>query len=217
MGIIESGPLGPFRNKVGPVVGRKHMGQDVITSVYHKSNKKHTPAQFSEQTKFGLLNGFIADIAPLIKLGFGKYARKKSAKNAAFSYNYGHAFIPEGETWGINYPAMVYSRGDIVAPSGLTLSLQDDVLSFHWSAQPQSLHCQYTDLASFLVYCPAKERGIIRVNVAERHLLGFDVQLADDYTCILHCYVNFSSADGKVSGDNKYAGGIVFDDLTKSV
>lgn len=207
MGILDSGISGGFRKKIGPNIGRRHMGQDLVLPLYHPTTKKPTQAQLSECARFGLLNSFLRDIAGLVEPGFKKQPKKKrSPKNAAFSYNYGHAFLPDGEGWALNYPALLYSRGEICTPDGLTISRNGDLVSFNWPPQPQSSYCQFSDLASFLAYCPEKRLVLAERNASRRDALVYELELPEGFSGVLHCYMSFASADGKLVGDSVYAG-----------
>jgi len=205
MGILDSGPLGPFRKKMGPGIGRRHMGQDLILPLYHKTTRKATPGQLSERDKFSMLNKFLVLMQTAINPGFKEYAKKQSAVNAAASYNYDHAFIEADGQTELNYPKLVFSRGQISAPNGLRAMPGINFINFSWQPQPQSLYCQNTDKASFLIYHPRKNTAIIRPNVVDRYELGFTLEVPFSGEAV-HCYIIFASADGKLVGDSKYAG-----------
>lgn len=212
MAIIRSGFLGGFRKKLGPAIGRRHMGQNLILPLPHPSNKPATPKQLEAQFKLGLLNSFLSCIDKLINIGFKKYVKHNSPVNAAFAYNYDHAFIKQGEEYLINYPKIVYSRGHIVAPESPQIFLAEGKLNFSWLPQNQSDYCQYTDLASFLAYNPTKERAIILQNQVSRYSKAFAMEIPEAFNGDrLHCYMNFRSADGKLTGDSFYVGEIIVD------
>jgi len=207
MGILDSGPLGPFRKKLGPNIGRRHMGQDLVLPLYHKTTKKATSGQLSERGKFSMLNAFLLLAGTLVNPGFKEYARKKSAVNAAFSYNHNHAFIEVAGQTELNYSKIVFSRGQISTPDGLQVIPGVNMVNFSWLAQPQSRYCQFTDKASFLIYHPVRKAAFIRPNVADRHELGFSMEVPANFSGeAVHCWIAFASADGKLVGDSKYAG-----------
>lgn len=207
MGILKSGILGPFRKKVGPGIGRRSRGMNIITALHHKSNKPATEKQLEAQLKFGLLNSFLSDIDKLVNIGFKPYAKGKSPVNAAYSYNWEHAFVKEGDTFGINYPQMVYSRGHAVKPEGVAVVQTPEGLAFSWLPQSQSAYCQFSDLASFLIYNPVKAERMIAINKVDRYALGYTMQIPVSYAGdTVHCYMNFVSANGKHNGDSVYIG-----------
>lgn len=207
MGILKSGMHGPTRNKIGPSITRVHRNINVITASYRKSNKAPTTGQLDVQAKLGLLSSFFSHIDDLIKIGFKHYAKGKNPVNVASSYNYDHAFLSSGEKLTLNYPALVYSRGYIIpaeSPGLLALPAQ---IEFNWLPQRQSAYCQYTDLATFLVYNPAKQKSIRRVAITDRYAQGYVFDLPPVFAGdIVHCYMNFASKDGKLQGASVYLG-----------
>jgi len=183
------------------------MGQNVIMSDYHTSNKPGSTGQLESRSRLGMLNSFLTDISWLVNPGFARYAKKKSALNAAFSFNYPNAFVVENNVLQINYPAIVFSRGDIVSASGPETFRQTNSVLFTWLAQPQSVYCQFTDKASFLICNSSKHQVVIADRAVDRHLLTYTLDLPEDFEGdTLHCYLSFSSADGKLPGNSGYAG-----------
>lgn len=207
MGIQKSGIIGPFRNKVGPAVGRRHRGQDLIVPLPRPSSKPATDKQLEARQLFGVLNNFLSMIKQLIVPGFKAFARKNSPLNAAFSYNYDHAFVKEGEEYRINYPKIVYSRGHIVTPEGAAVTSASEKVIFSWQPQKQSAYCQYTDMASFMVYNPAKEDFQVLPSQVNRRAGSFELETYSGHAGdTVHCYMSFASADGKLQGDSWYVG-----------
>lgn len=210
MGILKSGPFGPFYNKTGPIIGRRHRKQNVITSLHHASNKPFTAAQLESQLKLALLNSFLSKIDGLVNMGFKAVTKNNSPVNQAFSYNYDHAFVKDGDSFLINYPGIVYSRGHIDTPESPNVVANPGSITFSWLPQNQSAYCQFTDKASFLVYNPAKQTRIILPNVTNRYAKEHMLEMPGDFIGDpVHCYMNFSSADGKKNGDSMYISSLV--------
>lgn len=207
MGILDSGPLGPFRKKIGPGIGRRHMGQNLILPLYHKTTTPATEAQLLQMKKFGMLRSFLSFLRMLVNPGFKAYVKKNSPANAAFSYNFDHAFVMNGDEPEINYPKIVFSRGQITTPNGLQISSGPELVNFSWADEPQSRYCQFTDKASFVIYNQVRKKFLIRMNEAERQTLTFDMAVPANFSGQnLHCWMVLASADGKVRGDSKYGG-----------
>lgn len=205
MGILKSGLLGPFRKKVGPAIGRLRRNQNVITAIHRMSNRPATEKQMEAQLKFGLLNKFLSKIDGLVNIGFRPYAKFDSPVNVAYSYNWKHAFVKEGNEYQINFPKMVYSRGNVVTPEGAHVSHSSNGIIFTWLPQSQSAFCQFSDLASFLIYNSSKNERIIMINIVNRYALGFTMQIPPRYSGdTLHCYMNFNAANAKQTGDSLY-------------
>lgn len=212
MGILKSGLLGPFRKKIGPGIGRRSRGQHIVSALYHKSNKPATAKQLEAQLKFGLLNTFLSRIDKLVNIGFLPYAKGKSPVNAAYSYNWEHAFVKEGDTYQINYPQMIYSRGHTVTPEGVQVCQTPEGIAFSWLPQSQSAYCQFSDRASFLIYHPVMGKRLILIDQVNRYSLKYTIQIPPDYAGMVHCYMNFTSADGKLTGNNVYVGAVLVND-----
>lgn len=219
MGILRIGIFGGFRKKTGPVIGRRVNGQDIITGHHHPSTKRPTAKQIEINDKFRLLTTFLNSIATLVNMGFKYAARGKRPLNAAYAYNYDHAFVEEDDHFVINYPKMVYSRGSVETPYGVQAVLESSLeessgsevrsIRFSWSPQGQSAYCQYTDLGSFLVYNPVKMETITVLNAIDRYALSYAVKIPMDFEGdTVYCYMNFASANGKIMGDSAYVGAI---------
>jgi hypothetical protein len=210
MGILRSGILGPVRNKTGSVVGRMRNNVNVVTGLHKISNKPPTKSQLEAHQKLGLLNGFMQEIDVLVNTGFKYYIKNNSAVNVAVSYNYDHAFLIKGEDIVLNYPQLVYSRGHIVTPESPEVASDAGNITYRWLPQNQSAYCQFTDMASFLVYNAAKKTCVILQNATNRYAQGHTIEMPEGFVGdTLHCYMNFNSADGKKAGGSMYIGAVV--------
>jgi hypothetical protein len=210
MGVIKSGIIGPIRKKVGPSVNRIHRKTNVVSAPYRLSNKPPTVKQLEEQTKFSLLNSFLSNIDQLVKPGFKKYATSKTQVNAAYKFNFPHAFIFTEDHISLNLPEIMYSKGRIATPDDTELILTDNLIQFNWAAQPQNPSCQFSDRASFLLYNPEKEQSLQFIDVADRYDREYSVKIPIDFKGnTIHCYMSFASADGKLAGDSVYIGIII--------
>lgn len=210
MGILSSGLLGPIRNKVGSSVSRLHRNKNVVTGIYRKRKTAPTDKQLVTQTKFGLLNSFLSKIKYLVEPGFRKYAKHKNEINAAYEYNFPHAFIQENDSFSLNFAELKYSRGRIATPDEPEVTIVNDQFNFSWSTQQQHASCQFTDLASFLLYNSDKNENIRLIGVVDRYAGSYSVTIPKrHHGHILHCYMSFASADGKLAGDSTYIGAFI--------
>ncbi|SDL34443.1 hypothetical protein SAMN04487898_117125 [Pedobacter sp. ok626] len=207
MGILKSGIIGPVRNKTGPLVGRMHRSTNVVTAAYRASTKPPTTSQLGAQDKFSLLSSFLSNIDDLIKIGFKQFSKGKDPMNVASAYNYDHAFLATETGFTLNYPQLVYSRGYILpaeSPAILPLPKQ---IEFNWLPQRQSMYCQYTDMATFLVYNPEKGYAISKPLATDRYAQGYLLDLPKEFAGdTVHCYMSFASKDGKLQGNSTYLG-----------
>ncbi|MGY4384072.1 hypothetical protein ACVWYN_001098 [Pedobacter sp. UYP24] len=208
MGILSTGILGPFRNKTGSVIGRKHRGQDVMTSLYrtNKTPKEGTVKQKESRFKFATLNVFLNNISELVIPGFKKLAKGGNPINTAYSYNCDHAFVvSEGEI-KLNLPKLVYSVGNVEGPESLQMVSENGHITMSWLEQPQSLFCQGSDTVNFLIYNETIGDSAYFMNYRDRSDLGVSLDVRPDIGHDVHCYISFASADGKTQGNSIYLG-----------
>lgn len=211
MGILYSGLIGPVRKKVGPAVNRVHRKLNVVGATRKKSNKPFTANQLDKQIRFGLLNSFLSDIEWLVKPGFKKFAKHGSEINAAFKFNFPHAFLDEGSAIMLNYPEIMYSKGRIYTPDEPMVAAATDHFEFTWAPQIQCESCRFTDLASFLVYNSTKNQHQMMIGVADRYAGNYHMPLSDGWEGdTLHCYMSFAAANGTLVGDSVYVGPLVY-------
>ncbi len=208
MGILSTGILGSFRNKTGAVIGRRHRGQDIMTSLYRVNGtpKEGTAKQKESRFKFSTLNIFLNNISELVNAGFKKLAKGGNPVNTAYSYNYGHAFIVNEVEIKLNLPQLVYSKGNVEGPESLQMVSQDGHITMNWLEQPQSLFCQGSDTANFLIYNETTGDSAYFLNYCDRSGLKASLDVSPDIDQEVHCYMSFASADGKMQGNSIYLG-----------
>ena len=212
MGILKSGILGPVINKTGPTSGRMHRGQNVISGARKKSKGKKniTSLQLETRVKFALLIDFLSFTKDLTENGFKHFARSKDPANVAYSYNFPHAFLGDKSDFSLNYPELVYSRGYILPPESPAVQIIERSIEFTWLPQRQSIYCQLTDIATFLVYDPIAKRALKNIAVTNRDSQHYRINLPT--VCQghpLHCYMSFQSKDGKLQGNSMYIAEII--------
>ena len=212
MGILPSGIFGGFYKKTGPVVGRITKGKNVVTGLYHPSTNPSTEKQLTEQQKFTMLNAFFNGISPLVNIGFKLFAKRRNALNEAYKFNCPNAFVLVGGQYQIDYPKMVYSRGNVDRPNGLQIAVINGHVAFSWIAVEETMFCRLNDKATFLVYNAVRNEFIWTINAAERQQLGYSLEMPSEYAGdLLHCYMNFNNENGKITGDSVYAGLLIFE------
>ena len=97
----------------------------------------------------------------------------------------------------------------MVTPEGAQITSAEGEVAFSWQPQKQSAYCQFSDLASFLIYNPAKEMAVISQGNVNRYAQNFTIDLPADYPGdVVHCYMSFAAANGKLQGDSLYVGEI---------
>jgi len=210
MGILDNGILGGFHNKVGPSIGKKFRGMDLIVGPYRESSKPEKPAEIRQQNKFAMLNYFLNYLKSVVNPGFKQYAKKCSAVNAAHSYNFPHAFTEEGGVVKLNYSKLVYSRGNVAIPNCPSVALTaPDQLTFTWLAEAENQYTRVHDRASFVVWRAVENSPLVLINKVLRGDLQFSMEIGKNWRGeTLHCYMNFTNDSGKLTGNSFYVGAV---------
>lgn len=207
MGILRKGILDGFDGKVGPLCGRRLKGINVISSARHESLKPLTAAQIIHRANFALVMGFLKLFKELIAQGFKDIKGKKYSFNRAFSYNFKRVLAGQAPDYYIDCTKLIYSRGPLLGPNSPRVCLGNHEILVTWLPDLQSRFNQYTDKASFAIYCPDKKFSSIYKDEVIRADLGCSLPLQSDWQgCPVHVYMSFSSADGKQIGDSFYLG-----------
>src|SRR5690606_30037961 len=93
MATFKDGINGPFRGKVGSVIGSKWRKVNYMKSLPRLNKKKRPPSpeQALVRKKFDLLNQFFRPISSVLEIGFQQFTAGAPGQNVAFSYNSNHA------------------------------------------------------------------------------------------------------------------------------
>lgn len=148
MAIIEKGILGGFSGKVGKIVGSPWRDKYVIRSVPKKTQKKPTAKQQLVRARFSLVTQFLNPLRQIVGSYYGHPQKSKSPYDLAVSYHLREAIKEDDNTFSIDYPKVIISKGvltgiqspeltspaanklhlDYVDNSGLGLAKEDDLL-----------------------------------------------------------------------------------------
>ncbi|RZM30415.1 MAG: hypothetical protein EOO88_00925 [Pedobacter sp.] len=214
MGIQTNGMFGGFYKKTGPLIGKRAKGRNLVTALHHPSNKKSSEKQIRQQDKFTMLTQFFLPIGNLVSAGFKQYANRNTPLNAACKFNWDHAFLEVDSGTGLesetvlNYPHLVYSRGNIATPNCPTVSFMEilpgqlDII-FNWLPESQSRYNQSTDLASFVAYNTTTKTFHTAINAASRSSLSYTLRIFGAASAdLIYCYINFSNSCSKLTGNS---------------
>lgn len=193
---------------MGTVIGRNFRGLNVITQLYRKSHKLPTDDQIRVQTRLGLLSSFLSEAQSLVNLGFKKTTKAgQSALNAAYSYNYRHAFVEENQEPKLNFPKLVLSRGPVERPNCAAVKREGNKIVFTWLAQAENKYNRHDDRAWFLMCAQKDEKILLLKHKAMRSALQFEFELPKSLEgCTFHCYMVFSSQNDQLVGMSEYVG-----------
>lgn len=152
MGTIKKGIIGPFRGKAGSIIGSSWRKINYIKGLPRKKDRKPTPGQAEVRLKFALLNHFLDPLSELLESSFGPLTARATGRNAAFSYNYDHAFVSNEQGVQLNYPGLRFSHGYLVTAGDERAWIQGDQLYASWHPGTYGMGGEPDDRAIVLVY-----------------------------------------------------------------
>jgi len=156
MGTIRDGINGPFRGRVGSVIGSSWRKIHYIKGLPRRQKRGATEKQAVQRQKFKLLNEFLLPIASLLELGFAQHTGTSTGRNAAFSANFAHAFNENGAGIALNYPALQLSQGTLCPAGNEQAWLEADDLCVSWNPKTYGMGGSIDDTAHVLAYSPAE-------------------------------------------------------------
>src|SRR5690606_27312011 len=154
MARFDDGINGPFRGKVGSVIGSKWRKVNYMRGMSRfKKKRAPSPEQALVREKFHLLNRFFEPLSNLLEISFAHFTAKATGRNVAFSYNYEDAFMVEGEEVRLNYPALRLSHGSLVTAGAERAWLDDrGVVHLTWNTKTYGLGGAPDDRAYVLLF-----------------------------------------------------------------
>jgi len=159
MATYEFGPLGPFRGKLGTVIGSSWKGKPYMRSLPGKITKEPTQKKKNAQSAFSFVSKWLAPINELVMIGFHHYDLSKTGRMSAHSYNSLNALIKSSEGFSIDYSKALFSYGTL--PGALTMDAkltEDDTVLIIWSTETLE-EARPSDVLMYLVYFPDKRKA----------------------------------------------------------
>jgi hypothetical protein len=207
MGILRNGIFGGFVNKTGGLIGRMVKGKNVITALPHKSGKKRTEVQLSQQQKLELIVGALKWFKSLIEVGFKQVTGKGNPFNACVKFNYNRILSGNAPDYFIDYSKLVYSKGSVAGAAMPIVSVVPGGVKVTWLPDMETRFNRNTDKASFVAFCVEKEIIMIYRDLATRAALEAVLLLpVAEVQDIWHIWLHFTNAEGKEASDSAYLG-----------
>jgi len=212
MGSYNKGILGPFRGKVGSVIGYSWRGKDLMRGLPKETTTVATAAQLEQRAKFSTVIKFLTPIKGVVGAYFGKEQKSKSPFNLATGYHLDEALLPgPDDSWLIDYPKVLISRGDlrgvdnpVVAPGAA------NEINLTWTDNSGQASADATDVLIAVAFCT--EMGeFVQFNPAAATRVDAAATLTiPGYLSgtLAEVWVTFVTADGKLAAISSYAGSV---------
>lgn len=210
MARYKNGINGPFSGKVGTVVGASWRGIDYVRSVQKAITKPASQAQINQRLVFALVTGWLKPLRDLIWIGFQIFKGTKTPMNGCVSFVMKEAVTGDGEQSNINFPKVVFSRGELfISLIREFTAIADALLHIKWENGSASAFNSADDKATFIVYNPVKEKFVSFEGVARRADLEKTLQLPANFkNDIVHCWMHYVNAAGDAVSTSFYLGNI---------
>jgi hypothetical protein len=211
MAKLVEGVLGGFRGKVGTVVGNIWKGVATMRVYVASISNPKTAAQLAQRAKFALMVQFMKPLADFVRATFKKLAIKKTAFNAAVSYNLKRAITGTYPDYDVDYTKVLVSQGTL--PGALNPEVTATVageIGFTWEDNTGGPYAKATDKAALCVYNPAKGYSVDLFDGNTRAGGSQSVTLPANWTGDeVQCFIAFSNANGSVYSNSAFVGGII--------
>lgn len=215
MGKAGKGILGPFSGKVGPVVGVQLGGINIIKAKSRMKNVVPSAPQLIQRKQLGVLSTFFKRIGKAVEVGFKPLKKITSPQNEALKINASYVLTDQEGELIPDYPKLIVSMGDLYPASCLSVSLntalaidlswKDD--SENWADDEYELRSQ--DQLNVLIFRFVPKTGGMSqfsAQVCPRSALKASISLGKQELLgpVAHCWIFFSSADGKKVSKSQY-------------
>jgi len=201
--------MGPFSGKVGTVVGASWHGIDYMRSLPTASSKSASIPQVGQRTKMILLRGFLLGTDEIIKRSFQNFTQA-TPMNGALSYNLKHAIAGTSPDLRIDFPNLLFSKGDLQGASlPEAVSVLRNALDFSWINSDFSPMNAADDLVTLVVYDPVEMQFSTLSEAGSRNEEIVRIVLPEKFSGhAVHCYISFFSQQFQISSTNQYLGAI---------
>lgn len=221
----KDGILGPYRGKIGPIVGSSWRGIPYIKSV---SVRKKPPSQKELENRhiFAFTQQWLEPIKEFLKQGFKNYSRTNYGVNAAKSFLYKHALIKDGMDSKIDPSQMQVSYGDLPLPENIRMEWKEGgdsglterevLITWDIPTQRSTNNFSMNDQVMVLAYDVTEKRayGVLHEALRKTGTQGISVEYKPENE--YHCWVAFVSADRERQSHSLYMGAVVQGELQET-
>ena len=208
MGTYAKGILGAFSGKVGPVVGAKWKGLDVLRSVPKKSNRIATASQLLQREKFGVVTAFLTPFNPLLRMYYGYSTNDRTQVNQALSYHLKHAVENVAGEWELLFNKVLLSKGSLLQPQAPAVTpTAGRQIAVDWTDNSGQGQALATDKLVVAVYEPSSHLYETHMAAGTRGDGTATVTLSPLFTGLeVHCWILMASDNNKLYSTSNYMG-----------
>ncbi|NGM67203.1 DUF6266 family protein [Sphingobacterium sp. SGR-19] len=222
MARVKNGINGTVSGKVGPSVFCKWKDIYYVRSLPRiKKNRKPTPGQRKNQSKFAFMQECLSPIVRFVRLGFMQYAPNRTGHNSAMSYNLKESVIFEDERYRLDYEKFAISRGLPSPVSNVGIDQKDGQVIIRWQVDAafRQKHGDKMFRCIALLYPdngvePVNTVGVLQDSYLEDCEQIISIEKVPRGT-VYHGYLAFLASEGSnISTDSVYLGKIVNESIS---
>ncbi len=137
MSKLPNGLFGNISGKLNNVIISSWKGIPYVKSKPTQIRDPKTPLQAAQRSRFSRIMSIMVPLSQVVRIGFKGYADKMSAFNAAVSYNLKQAFSADTSNPEIQYPNLLFSRGNHIGiEEGLCEAIPEGSVRLLWKDKP---------------------------------------------------------------------------------
>lgn len=205
MATVKPGQVGDFNGKIGQVVLSKWRDVNVGRSTPKKSTKPPTLAQLDQQSKFGLVTGFLSSISDILAIGYQAGSGGVTPMNAAVSHHLSNGITGVYPNYALDYTKVVISnpssKNEIDSGyAASVLAVADAKVTVSWITNdpPANKATSLTDQVYLVFYNITKNRFVTFEGKGTRAALSTTSQIPRSFIGDkFHGYLFFVSQNGK--------------------
>jgi len=209
MGTIKQGILGGFSGKVGSVVGGSWKGISYMRGKAVSIKNPRTLQQMMHRNKFAAALSVLQPITAFLRVGFKRYAHRKSEFNAAMSYTVKNAIAGTYPDYTIDFSKLLVSRGSLTGANSATAAPVTGKIKLTWEDNTGIGEAQPTDKAMAVAINPSKGEAAYITDGAPRSAATENLLVSPYWTGDeVEVYLAFISENGKDVATSAYLGSV---------
>jgi hypothetical protein len=207
MAKLPNGILGGIRGRVGPVVGTKWKGIEVIRARPAVKRRRSTEQQLGQMSRLSIMTTFIAPLSDFLNSTYK--AVFMSCFNKSLSYNMRNAIDGDYPSFRISYKRFVLGVGDLLnVENPVISSVSKGNLTIHWNDNSNEGSARASDQLFVAVYCEDSRIWRAELEGPKRNAGSYTLDVSAFSGKAVHAYLGFLSADAKFVTTSLYTGSI---------
>ena len=211
MATYQSGILGSFSGKVGPVVGSQWRGKSILRSLPSPSTKAPSVAQQRQREKFAFVLAFLNPLKALLMASFGDQVGHKSAFDRALSYHLKEALTATATGFEMRYSKVLIGWGGLCGLAHPVVTpTQPNSLTLTWDDNSNQGFAYPEDSLVVVAYAPALRDFAFFIACSHRELSQCNLEFPERFQQqTVHLWATFSNTDRHLSATSHYLGAMV--------